>query len=162
VDTPRLSVPDAGVGEPGSAPLRATAPRARGADGSIDPDRLRGERDLYRQLTLLGEHVDLERFLADALASIVEIGGAARGLLEVYDEHEATGGRRWRASHGLLEDEIESVRVAVSRGMDVGVTFKPRCRNIQPNSAIPASARGMPINRSRNGSAKAAKSTQRG
>jgi Nif-specific regulatory protein len=78
---------------------------------------VRHERDLYRQLTLLGEQADLECFLAEALAAIVEISGAAHGLLEIYDERDARGQRRWFAKHGLLDDQVESVRVAVSRGI---------------------------------------------
>ncbi len=97
--------------------LRVVTPSPGGAPPSADPDRVRRERDLYRQLTLLGEQADLERFLCDALAAIVEVSGAAHGLLEVYDAQDASGERRWFANHGLLEDQIESVRVAVSRGI---------------------------------------------
>lgn len=79
--------------------------------------RIRRERDLYRRLTLLGEQADLERFLEEALAAIVEISGAAHGLLEVYDERDVHGERRWFANHGLLEHQIAEVRVAVSRGI---------------------------------------------
>ncbi|MEO6029934.1 MAG: hypothetical protein ABIR79_23965, partial [Candidatus Binatia bacterium] len=50
--------------------------------------RMRRERDLYRKLTQLGDHVDVDPFLADALAAVVELSGAAHGLLEVYDDHD--------------------------------------------------------------------------
>ncbi len=90
---------------------------SRSLEAGYDADRIRRERDLYRQLTLLGEHADLERILPEALAAIVEISGAAHGLLEVYDEPDLRGERRWLASHGLLEHQVESVRVAVSRGI---------------------------------------------
>jgi Nif-specific regulatory protein len=82
-----------------------------------DVARVRRERDLYRQLTLLGEQADLESFLVDALAAIVEITAAAHGLLEIYEDRDASGQRRWFAKHQLLDDQVESVRVAVSRGI---------------------------------------------
>jgi Nif-specific regulatory protein len=80
-------------------------------------ERVQRERDLYRKLTLLGDHADVEGFLTDALAAIVEVSGAAHGLIEVYDEHDGLAERRWLATHGLLADQVESVRATVSRGI---------------------------------------------
>jgi Nif-specific regulatory protein len=79
--------------------------------------RLRRERDLYLRLLGLSEQEDLEPFLRDALELIVEVTGAARGLLEVYDRHDGEGGRRWSMVHGLSEGQVESVRQAMSQGI---------------------------------------------
>jgi Nif-specific regulatory protein len=80
-------------------------------------ERVQRERDLYRKLTLLGDHADVEGFLTDALGAIVEISGAAHGLIEVYDETDGPAERRWLATHGLVADQVESVRATVSRGI---------------------------------------------
>ena len=82
-----------------------------------DLARVRRERDLYRQLLFLGEHLDLERFLAEALEPIVELIGTSHGLLEIYDGTEGDAGRRWSIMHGLGETELASVRTAISRGI---------------------------------------------
>jgi Nif-specific regulatory protein len=79
--------------------------------------RLRRERDLYLRLLRLSDQNDIEPFLNDALALIVEVTGAARGLIEVHDREEGTGGRRWSIGHGLSEGQIESVRAAISQGI---------------------------------------------
>ncbi len=77
--------------------------------------RCRRERDLYLRLLRLSEQNDLQPFLDDALALIVEMTGAARGLLELYDADER--GRRWSIVHGLSEGQVESVRADISQGI---------------------------------------------
>ncbi len=79
--------------------------------------RLRRERDLYLRLLRLSEQNDLQPFLDDALALIVEVTGAASALLEVYDGDDGNGGRRWSNVHGLSEGQVESVRAAISKGI---------------------------------------------
>jgi len=79
--------------------------------------RVRRERDLYLRLLRLGEQNDLEPFLAEALALIVEVTGAAHGLLELYDDTDGDEGHRWSMAHGFSDSEVESVRLAISRGI---------------------------------------------
>jgi Nif-specific regulatory protein len=83
-----------------------------GNDGSID--RLRQERDLYRRLLDLGQQADLEPFLEEALALIVDVTGAAQGFLELRD-HETESS--WSIHHGFSADQVEGVRAAISRGI---------------------------------------------
>jgi len=78
--------------------------------------RVRRERDLYLRLLRLGEQNDLEPFLAEALALIVEVTGAAHGLLELYDD-EGDEGHRWSMAHEFSDSQVESVRLAISRGI---------------------------------------------
>src|SRR5512140_3087925 len=89
------------------------------ADEAIKSEllRLRRERDLYLRLLRLSEQNDLEPFLNDALELIVEVTGAARGLLELYDPQDGEGERRWSMVHGLSEGQVESVRAAISQGI---------------------------------------------
>jgi len=86
-------------------------------EATRDLPRLRRERDLYRRLLGLSEQEDLERFLSEALALIVEVTGAARGLLELHDPLAEHGDRRWSMVHGLDENEVERVRAATSEGI---------------------------------------------
>jgi Nif-specific regulatory protein len=78
--------------------------------------RLRAERDLYRKLLAIGDRDDVEPFLDDALALLVEVTGAARGYLEIADP--AAGGRvRFRSSRALEGEALERARTGVSRGI---------------------------------------------
>ena len=78
--------------------------------------RIRRERDLYLRLIRLGEENDLEPFLAEALALVVEITGARQGYLELVDDGGASE-RRWWIGHGFSTSEIDGVRALLSRGI---------------------------------------------
>jgi len=82
-----------------------------------DESRLRRERDLYLRLLGLSDQNDLEPFLSEALALSVEVTGAARGLLDLYDPEAENGGRRWSIAHGFSEGQVETVRAAISEGI---------------------------------------------
>jgi transcriptional regulator with GAF, ATPase, and Fis domain len=71
------------------------------------------ERDLYRRLLELGDETELEPFLRDALALIVEVTGANQGYLELQDDD----GPPWSMAHGFSDEEIVGVRSAISRGI---------------------------------------------
>ena len=87
-------------------------------DGSpAELARLRHERDLYLRLLRLSVQNDLEPFLSEALALIVEVTGAACGLIDLYDPEGDTGGQRWSTVHGFSEGQVESVRTAISEGI---------------------------------------------
>jgi Nif-specific regulatory protein len=80
--------------------------------------RLRHERDLYRRLLDLSEQTDVEPFLQEALGLIVEVTGAARGLIDLHDAVDGNGGgRRWSAVHELSEGQVASAREAMSTGI---------------------------------------------
>jgi Nif-specific regulatory protein len=79
---------------------------------------VRRERDLYLRLLRLGAENDLEPFLSEALALIVEVTGAAHGLLELHDPEDAGGEpRRWSMVHGFSEGQVAAVRTAISQGI---------------------------------------------
>src|SRR5262245_23006216 len=87
------------------------------AELETDVGRLRRERDLYLGLLELGAQAELDRFLAEALALIVEVAGAHQGYLELHDEDERNGRRSWSMAHAFSPDEIASVQEAISRGI---------------------------------------------
>jgi Nif-specific regulatory protein len=82
---------------------------------STEVTRLRRERDLYLRLLRLGAENDLDPFLREALALVVELTGAHQGYLEVQGEGD--GERRWWIACGFSADEIEVIRSAISRGI---------------------------------------------
>src|SRR4051794_25876808 len=82
-----------------------------------DLPHLRRERDLYRRLLGLSEQDDLEPFLSEALALIVEVTGAARGLLELHDPGAEHGERPGPMGRGPDGDRVGRVRAAPSEGI---------------------------------------------
>ena len=111
-------------GRPGCpfVPIEADASLDRMSEDTARAElaRVRRERDLYARLLRLGEQNDIDAFLAEALRLVVEVTGAAHGLLELYDQedpHDAEHERRWSMAHGFTEGEIESVRSQFSRGI---------------------------------------------
>ena len=84
---------------------------------SRDIERTRRERDLYRRLLELGGENELGPFLRDALALVVEATGAQQGYLELHDDQAAGNGARWSMAHGFTDEEVESVRSSISRGI---------------------------------------------
>ena len=84
------------------------------SDGSAELANLRRERDLYLRLLDLGREEDLEALVRDALALIVATTDAARAYLEINDE---SGEPRWSTARGLSGDELEQVRLSISRGI---------------------------------------------
>jgi Nif-specific regulatory protein len=77
--------------------------------------RIRSERELYLQLLELGRQPDIASFLHEALALIVELGGATRGYLELHGDDERAA--RWWTAHGYSPDALDGVRTVVSRGI---------------------------------------------
>jgi len=86
------------------------------ADDATELGRVRRERDLYHRLLDLGGQDELEPFLRDALALIVEVSEARQGYLELHDD-ERSGATRWSITHGFTEEQVEGVRAAISRGI---------------------------------------------
>src|SRR5262245_18874149 len=77
----------------------------------------RRERDLYRRLLDLGEQNELEPFLREALALVVEVIGARQGYLELHDDEDQAGSQPWCIAHGFSAGEVEGIRAAISRGI---------------------------------------------
>jgi Nif-specific regulatory protein len=87
--------------------------------GGDDPAvaRILAEHALYQRLLEIGLREELEPFLAEALALLVEAGAAQRGYLEVYDDDEPTDQPRWSIAHGFSREEIADVRALISSGI---------------------------------------------
>ena len=74
----------------------------REAVHSADRVKLQRERDLYLRLLSLGRQQELEPFLREALALIVEVSEARQGYLELHDDDESgADAPRWWIAHGL-------------------------------------------------------------
>jgi Nif-specific regulatory protein len=82
-----------------------------------DLARLQRERDLYLRLLELGGETELEPFLRDALAAVVELTGANQGYLELTDDQEEDPRSHWSMAKGFSETEVERVRTLVSHGI---------------------------------------------
>ena len=80
-------------------------------------DDLRRERDLYLRLLNLGSQSELEPFLSDALALIVEITQARQGYIELTDQMIESEEPGWWMAHGCSTDDIDSIRSTLSRGI---------------------------------------------
>jgi Nif-specific regulatory protein len=79
-----------------------------------DLERLRLERDLYRDLLDLGGRDDAGPFLEAALGILVRLLRADQGYLEVFDSND---GPSWSRAAGFSDDEVERVRSIISRGI---------------------------------------------
>jgi Nif-specific regulatory protein len=81
------------------------------------PGRAPRERELYRKLLELGGQTEVEPFIADALALVVEVTGAQQGYLELDDVEDRSGAARWSIAHGFSTDEVDAIRQVTSRGI---------------------------------------------
>ena len=79
-------------------------------------DKLRLEREFYLRLLELGTEIEVEPFLEEALALVVEIAGARQGYLGLHgpgDDFE----HGWSIAHGFAASELDEVRSRISRGI---------------------------------------------
>jgi len=83
---------------------------------SASPERVDKERDFYRMLLELGQADEIEPFLSDALALIVEISGALRGYVELMSNPDDRKPTFWVA-HGCEEQDVAEIRASFSRGV---------------------------------------------
>lgn len=79
--------------------------------------RIQQERDLYLRILDLGGQTELEPFLEEALALIVEVTGARQGYLELRDVERDDSDADWWRSRGCSEVDLESIRSAISHGI---------------------------------------------
>ncbi|HSQ00383.1 MAG TPA: sigma 54-interacting transcriptional regulator [Candidatus Dormibacteraeota bacterium] len=82
---------------------------------SLDLRQLQRDYTLSLRLLELGEQRDLEPFLREALALVVEALEARQGYLELHDE--TAGSEGWWIAHGFTDAELATVRGAISRGI---------------------------------------------
>jgi Nif-specific regulatory protein len=80
-------------------------------------DEIRRERDLYLRLLELGSRSEVEPFLKDALALVVEMTEAQRGYIELRDDAASGTEPAWSMSHGFSDAEVGEVRQQISRGI---------------------------------------------
>ena len=73
------------------------------------------ERAFYRRLLELGNQVELEPLLDQALALIVEVTGAGTAYLELHDDGDGEP-RYWRG-HRCSEHDLHTIRASISRGV---------------------------------------------
>jgi Nif-specific regulatory protein len=86
-----------------------------------EPEKAERERDFYRTLLDLGKADDIRTFLTTALELVVDITGARRGYIELYD-HDTLDAPidtppHWWLGRGWNDDEVEQVRAALSSGV---------------------------------------------
>lgn len=82
---------------------------------SLDLRQLQRDYALSLRLLELGQQRDLEPFLREALALVVEAADARQGYLELHDEQAGAAG--WWIGHGFTDAELATVRGAISRGI---------------------------------------------
>ena len=84
---------------------------------SSDIPRIKREHALALRLLELGQQRELEPFLRESLALVVDVAEARQGYLELHDDADVAGAPRWWIAHGFSEAEIQNVRSAISRGI---------------------------------------------
>lgn len=82
-----------------------------------DVARIRRERDLYLRLLELGGAREVDDFLAEALAAVVDLSRAAQGYVEIRDESDPGDGDAWWMAHGCSGNDVERIRSSLSRGI---------------------------------------------
>jgi Nif-specific regulatory protein len=82
---------------------------------SLDLRQLQRDYALSLRLLELGQQRELEPFLREALALVVEAAEARQGYLELHDERAGADG--WWIAHGFSDAELATVRGAISRGI---------------------------------------------
>jgi Nif-specific regulatory protein len=87
-----------------------------GMADSGELERIRRERDLYERLLALGRQTELNPLLKEALMLVVELAEARHGYLELHDDEDRQEPRWWIAS-GFSDEQIRSVRAALSSGI---------------------------------------------
>ena len=89
------------------------------ANGTADAElaRARCERDLYRRLLELGTRTEIEPFIEEAIALVVELSGARQAYLEIRGDESSGQEPCWWTARGFSESELGVVRGHVSSGI---------------------------------------------
>jgi Nif-specific regulatory protein len=85
------------------------------ATETVDLGQLQRDYTLSLRLLGLGQQRELEPFLREALALVVEAVEARQGYLELHDDEDGSDG--WWIGHGFTDAELSTVRGAISRGI---------------------------------------------
>ncbi|MCA9624387.1 MAG: sigma 54-interacting transcriptional regulator, partial [Myxococcales bacterium] len=93
------------------------APLSDVEGGSGRIERLRRERDFYRQLLQLARATDIKALLDEALAQIVALSGASQGYLEIGHRDDGDRPSPWWLANGFDDEELVTVRRAISSGI---------------------------------------------
>ncbi len=80
-------------------------------------DRLTRERDYYRGLVQLAVRDDIEGLLEVALGLLVQVSGARRGYVELFDEEPSKDGPRLSVACGWYDEDVAEIRAALSHGV---------------------------------------------
>jgi Nif-specific regulatory protein len=80
-------------------------------------ERTKRERGLYRQLLELGSQDEIEPFLEQALALIVELAAARRGYLELRPDSARADGPCFSIARGCSETDVAEIREVFSSGV---------------------------------------------
>jgi Nif-specific regulatory protein len=76
--------------------------------------RVKSERDFYYRLLGLGREQEIEPLLEEALELIVDVTGASKAYIELYDERAGPG--FWKG-HGCSDEDVDAIRASISRGI---------------------------------------------
>ncbi|HEY7371841.1 MAG TPA: sigma-54-dependent Fis family transcriptional regulator [Polyangia bacterium] len=103
-------------------------PAVHGADG------LRKERDLYRRLLELGTYREVQPFLEEALALLVDLAGARRGSLELRERPEPDGEPSFFIARGLDPGDSSLLfsRSVVAEAIATGETIVTASARVDP------------------------------
>jgi Nif-specific regulatory protein len=82
-----------------------------------DHERVRRERDLYRELLALGEADEIEPFLGEALEILIRLTTASRGYIELIEDRGDDVGPRFHMAQGCYDEDVEAIRAAISQGI---------------------------------------------
>jgi Nif-specific regulatory protein len=75
------------------------------------------ERDFYGRLLDLGLHDEIEPFLGEVLALIVQISRAKTGYLELFDDRPGVRSPAFAMAHGCTPAETAAIRERLSAGI---------------------------------------------
>lgn len=95
-------------------------------DDTPESDRIRRERDLYRDLLELGARDEIEPFLAEALAILMRLTGARRGYIELAEDQGDDSTPRFYMAQGCYDEDLEEIRTALSQGIIAEAIAKGR------------------------------------
>jgi len=101
------------------------------ADPASELERLRRERDLYRDLLELGRRDDMEPFLEGALDLLVRLSGAKRGYIELFEDRDDEDAPRFLVAKGCYDEQVEEVRAAMSKGIMAQAITTGRTINLE-------------------------------